>query len=131
MTRRFVWETLVPILLALSYASTVSILVCLVSAGYIAFAFASPAYKRRKSRRDYQTIGGDDAAAVTGTAAAAAAPREGGGGSASAQAGGALSGSGGNRGPQDGGGAVGAGWKPYGSTDEAPAGPGCLPPTAR
>lgn len=127
-------------ILTLSYASMASIVVCLLSAGYIVFTFVSPAYNRRKSRRDYQTIGG--AEAVTGTATAttpngdgrratASSTATGGGGNASVQAGGALGDSGENQGPQGVGGVAGGGWRPYGSTDEAPAGVGCLPPSAR
>ncbi|CAM9807137.1 unnamed protein product, partial [Ectocarpus fasciculatus] len=64
-----------------SYASTLSIVVCLLSAGYIVFTYASPAYKRRRSRREYDIIAGG--AAATGTAKTPApdgAPPAGGGG---------------------------------------------------
>lgn len=112
-------------------------MVCLLSAGYILFAVVSPAFKRRRSRRDYQTIG--DAEVVSGTTipgaggsrattTGAATARD---GSSSVQAGGALGGPGENRGPLGVDDVVGGGWRPYGSTDEAPAAAGCLPPSDR
>eukprot|EP00903_Cladosiphon_okamuranus_P014763 g13680.t1 len=117
-----------------SYASTISIVACLLSAGYIVFAYASPAYHRRKSRRDYQIIAGG--APIT------TAPHEGAGsraapanevGTSQAQPGGAMGASVQAQGAQGGSadGVLGRGWRAYGSTDEAPAGAGCLPPSTR
>lgn len=107
----------------LSYLSTLSIVVCLVSAGYIIFAYASPAYKRRQSRRNYEAIGG--------SANGSATPVSGAGGSATVQSRASVGGSAGA--PQGGSSqnaAGGLGWRAYGSTDEAPAGAGCLPQTS-
>lgn len=117
-----------------SYASTISIIVCLLSAGYLVFAFASPAARRRrKSRRDYQAIAGDGG----GGGATTTGPHQGTGsravpvtgvGGAQAQTGGLSL----NQGPLGGSvdGVLGRGWRAYGSTDEAPAGAGCLPPAS-
>ncbi|CAB1120014.1 unnamed protein product [Ectocarpus sp. CCAP 1310/34] len=110
-----------------SYASTLSIVVCLLSAGYIIFTYASPAYKRRRSRREYDIIAGG--AAATGTATTpvpgGAAPAGGGRGSPGGDGAGPE---GSLQGVDD---VLGKGWKAYGSTDEASAGAGCLPPSSR
>lgn len=126
----------------LSYVSTISFLVCIVSAGYLLLTYAGPVYHRVVSRRGYSTITG------TATATAAATTQEtrvggDGGSSASVQSDGATTsvagGSFGRSGQEQevaggsrGGGPLpGDGWRAYGSTDEAPAGAGCLPPAAR
>eukprot|EP00752_Nemacystus_decipiens_P012260 g10867.t1 len=117
-----------------SYASTISIVVCLLSAGYIVFAYASPAYRRRKSRRNYQVIAGGPPATtaphqVVGSRAAVVT----GVGASQTQPGGAMGVSAHTKDPQGGpvDGVLGRGWRAYGSTDEAPAGAGCLPPSSR
>lgn len=111
----------------LSYVSTISIVVCLLSAGYIIFAYASPAYKRRQSRLNYEAIGGGANGAATPVSGARVGATVQPGG----MVGSSLGSSGG--GPQGGssqsvGG--GLGWKAYGSTDDAPGGAGCLPQTS-
>jgi len=105
--------------------------VCLLSAGYIIFAYASPAYKRRRSRREYDIIAGGAAATRTANGGA-----HGGGASRAAPSIAAVPGAGpsvqpGSQPGSEGvGGVLGRGWRAYGSTDEAPAGSGCLPPAA-
>ncbi len=116
----------------LSYASTLAIVVCLFSAGYIIFAYASPAYKRRRSRREYDIIAGGT---TTTNAANSGAYGGGGGAGGAAPNAAAVSGAGAGAaavqpGSEGVGGVLGRGWRAYGSTDEAPAGAGCLPPTA-
>ena len=106
-------------------------MVCLFSAGYIIFSYASPAFKRRRSRRDYDIIAGGG-----GAAAAGAGAHGGGAGRAAAPNATAVSGTrdpvppGSQGGSEGAGGVLGGGWRAYGSTDEAPAGAGCLPPSA-
>lgn len=107
---------------------------CLLSAGYIVFAYASPAYHRRKSRRDYQIIaGGAPTTTVPHQSAGSRAAAVTGVGASQAQPGGAMGVSVQTQGQQGDSvdGVLGRGWRAYGSTDEAPAGAGCLPPSNR
>lgn len=85
----------------------------LVVAGYLIFANLKPVYRTVFSRRDYAPI--DDS-----TARSRVGPGE------APVPGGAI-----GVAVQDSHGLVGRRWRAYGSTDEAPAGPGCLPTAAR
>lgn len=117
-------------LLPNSYISKVSWMLCLIIGGYLLVAYARPVYRSWSSRhRPYDPISsGDDSRRAT------MGPGESTNGEASESTHRATTGAawrspigteGGSPESQQAG--VSAGWRPYGSTDEAPAGAGCLP----
>lgn len=105
-----------------SYFPKVAWTICLLSAGYLFFVYTRPIYNRWTDRRAYDPISGGKRSVTAGGAAdtsSRTAGREAEGFGASVIPG--------SYEETD---TIVGGWRAYGSTDEAPAGSGCLPPSS-